>query len=223
MKVLFINGSPDREGNTAVALEEMARVFQEEGIETETVWLGKKPTRTCIACGKCQEMGNNHCVFADDKVNEINDKAREADGFVIGSPVYYGVPAGNVLSAVQRMLYSASENYEYKPVANIAICRRGGATSSIEALNMPWLMVNCPIVPSQYWNIAYGGHPGEAAFDGEGMQTMRTAAHNMAWMMRNLKKEAAPRRAEDWNMTNFVRDDLTQGRVEKTVNVKGSH
>ncbi len=206
-KVLIINGSPRHDGNTSIALKEIATTLEKEGVEVEIIRLGTSPVRSCIACNKCFERGEGKCVFNDDIVNEINEKAKTADGFVIGSPVYYGQPAGNVVSTVQRMLYSGSVNYQYKPVANIAICRRGGATAAIQTMNMPWLMVNCPIVSSQYWNIAYGRREGESAFDGEGMQTMRTTAHNMAWMIRHLDRTDKPEK-EPRIATHFVREDL---------------
>ncbi len=207
-KVLIINGSPRQNGNTATALKEIAVALEREGVEVETVCLGTKQVRSCIACNKCFENGDGKCVFNDDIVNQINEKAKTADGFIIGSPVYYGQPAGSVVSAVQRMLYSGSVNYQYKPVANVVACRRGGATAAIQTMNMPWLMVNCPIVSSQYWNIAYGRREGEAAFDGEGMQTMRTTARNMAWALRHLDRDDRPEK-EQRVATHFVREDLT--------------
>ncbi len=207
MKVLLICGSPRKGSNTLVALEEIAKSLNAEGVETEIVELGAKPIRSCIACGKCSENGDCRCIFNDDKLNEISAKAERADGFIFGSPVYYGMPDGRMLSLVQRLLYSNSQAFAFKPVSNVAICRRGGGTSSIMALNMPWLMMNCPIVTSQYWNIAYGRATGEAAFDAEGMQTMRQLGRNMAWMLRSLHREEAPKR-EEWNPTHFVREDL---------------
>ncbi len=207
MKVLLICGSPRRGSNTLTALTEVARMLQAEGVETEIVELGAKPVRSCIACGKCKEKGDGRCVFNDDVVNEISAKAEEADGFIFGAPVYYGMPDGRILSLVQRLLYSNSQAFAFKPVSNVAVCRRGGGTSSIVAMNMPWLMVNCPIVTSQYWNIAYGREAGDAAFDVEGLQTMRMLGRNMAWMLRSLKREEAPER-EPWNPTHFVREDL---------------
>ncbi len=207
MKVLLICGSPRRESNTLTALTEIAKTLHEEGVETEIIELGVKPVRSCIACAKCKENGNGRCIFDDDITNQINAKAETADGFIFGSPVYYGMPDGRILSLVQRLLYSNSANFVFKPVSNVAICRRGGGTSAITAMNMPWLMSNTPLATSQYWNISYGRMPGEAAFDVEGMQTMRMLARNMAWMLRSLRREDAPLR-EEWNPTHFVREDL---------------
>ncbi len=207
MKVLLICGSPRKGSNTLTALSEVARTLNAEGVETEIVELGAKPVRSCIGCGKCKEKGDGRCVFNDDILNQISAKAEEADGFIFGAPVYYGMPDGRILSLVQRLLFSNTPAFAFKPVGNVAVCRRGGATSSITAMNMPWLMANCPIVTSQYWNIAYGHEAGEAAFDAEGMQTMRMLARNMAWMLRSLKREEAPAR-EPWAPTCFVREDL---------------
>ncbi len=207
MKVLLINGSPNKAGNTFTALSEAARQLERQGIETEIVWIGNRAIRGCIACFKCQERGDNRCIFADDIANEISAKADTADAFIIGSPVYYGQPAGQLVALVQRLLVSNGAGTKGKPVANVAICRRGGATAAFQTMNMPWMMVNSPIVTSQYWNIAYGRTPGEAAFDGEGMQTMRTLADNMAHMLRRFEGAAQPQR-EPWAPTHFVREDL---------------
>ncbi len=207
MNTLLICGSPRRNSNTLTALSEVGKALNAEGINTEIFELGPQPVRSCIGCGKCRENGMNRCVFNDDCVNIISEKAEKADAFIIGAPVYYGMPDGRILSLVQRLLYSNSQAFAFKPVSNVAICRRGGGTSSITAMNMPWLMVNCPIVPSQYWNIAYGREAGEAAFDAEGMQTMRQLGRNMAWMIHSLNRADAPQR-EQWNPTHFVRQDL---------------
>jgi len=206
MKVLLLNGSPRKGGNTYTALNEVAKQLNANGLETEIFWIGNKPVRGCAACGTCFKRGDGKCVFNDDLTNEISAKVAEADGLVIGSPVYYGMPNGTVLNIVQRMLYSNPATHG-TPVANIAICRRGGATSAFQALNMPWMMVDSPIVTSQYWNIAYGRREGDAAFDAEGMQTMRRLADNMAYLLRSLDPSRRPAR-EPWSPTHFVRDDL---------------
>ncbi len=207
MKVLLINGSPNVKGNTGVALSEVANQLNKNGIDTEMVWIGNKPIRGCIACGKCHENGNGRCIFNDDITNEISALAEAADGIVIGSPVYYGQPAGPCMSLVQRMLFSNSAAIGGKPVANVAVCRRGGATMAFQTMNMPWMMVNSPIATSQYWNIAYGLAPGEAAHDGEGMQTMRTLADNLTHLVKSLDPAQRPQR-EPWTATNFMRQDL---------------
>lgn len=197
MKVLLINGSPHREGNTATALKEVAEQLAHEGIESETMWIGNGPIRGCIACGQCAAKGLGRCIFDDDICNCISEKFTEVDGLVVGSPVYYGQPNGALLSVIQRALYSNGANIAGKPAAAIAICRRGGATAAFEALNMPFQMLNMPVVTSQYWNIAYGRAEGEAARDTEGMQTMRTLARNMAWLLKCTNGQPAPGRPAD--------------------------
>ena len=190
-KVLLINGSPRKEGNTYVALNEVAKTLNEHGIETEIAWIGVKPVRGCIACGKCQSNGNGKCVFDDDICNEIIDKINAADGLIVGSPVYYGQPAGPLLSLIQRALFAGSK-VANKPAAAVTVCRRGGSTAAFQTLQMPFQMVNMPLVTSQYWNIVFGMNPGEAQLDTEGCQTMRQLARNMAWMLRGIEKSRLP-------------------------------
>lgn len=202
-KVLLINGSAHLKGNTAVALEEVAKVLQSEGVETEIVNLGTKPVRGCIGCDKCKENGNGRCIFNDDAANAISAQAAEADGFVIGAPVYYGVPDARWLCLLQRMLYSNGAAFRFKPVANIAVCRRGGASFAYQVLNMPWMMMNCPVATSQYWNIVYGNEPGETSEDREGMQTMRALARNMVWMLRGASENKHPE-LEPWQPMSFI-------------------
>lgn len=197
MKVLLINGSPRQEGNTATALKEVAKQLSKEGIDSEIVWIGNKPIRGCIACGQCKTQDLGRCVFDDDICNIISAKFKEANALVVGSPVYYGQPNGALLSIIQRAFYSNGSNISGKPAASIAVCRRGGATAVFECLNMPFQMMNMPVVTSQYWNIVYGMRPGEAAMDTEGLQTMRTLAHNMAWLLKSTKGEKAPGRPAD--------------------------
>lgn len=206
-KVLLINGSPKREGNTFVALTEVAAALNRQGVETEIVNIGTQPVRGCIACNKCKENQNGQCVFNDDVTNQISAKAATADGFVIGSPVYYGQPSGQLLCLIQRMLYSNGAAFAGKPVANVAVCRRGGASMVYQTMNMPWMMLNCPIVTSQYWNIAYGMLPGETAADKEGLQTMRTLAINMAHLIHSLKGNK-PQYDEERVSTNMIRQDI---------------
>ena len=167
MKVLLINGSPRKEGNTAIALAEVSKQLTKEGIESEIVWIGNKPIRGCIACGQCKEQNLSRCVFDDDICNQISAKFEESNALIVGSPVYYGQPNGALLSIIQRAFYSNGTNISGKPAASIAVCRRGGATAVFESLNMPFQMMNMPIVTSQYWNIVYGRTPGYAAMDTE--------------------------------------------------------
>ena len=207
MKVLLINGSPRKEGNTATALAEVAKQLTKEGIESEIVWIGNKPIRGCAACGQCSAKGLGRCVFDDDICNQISEKFAEANALIVGSPVYYGQPNGALLSVIQRAFYSNGASISGKPAASIAVCRRGGATAAFESLNMPFQMMNMPLVTSQYWNIVYGRTPGEAAMDREGMQTMQTLARNMAWLLKSTNGEKAPGRPADeaWDAMHFIR------------------
>lgn len=207
MKVLLINGSPHQEGNTAIALAEVAKQLAQEGIESEIVWIGNKPIRGCIACGQCKAKGLGRCVFDDDICNTISGKFEEANALIVGSPVYYGQPNGALLSVIQRAFYSNGANISGKPGASIAVCRRGGATAVFESLNMPFQMMNMPVVTSQYWNIVYGRAEGDASLDTEGLQTMRTLARNMAWLLKSTNGEKAPGRPseEPWEAMHFIR------------------
>lgn len=207
MKVLLINGSPRKQGNTATALAEVAQQLAQEGIESEIVWIGNSPIRGCAACGQCSAKGLGRCIFDDDVCNRISEKFAEVDGLIVGSPVYYGQPNGALLSVIQRAFYSNGAQIAGKPAAAIAVCRRGGATAAFEALNMPFQMMNMPVVTSQYWNIVYGREAGEAAQDSEGMQTMRTLARNMAWLLKSTNGVPAPGRpaSEEWAKMNFIR------------------
>ena len=207
MKVLLINGSPHQEGNTAIALAEVAKQLAQEGIESEMVWIGNKPIRGCMACGQCKAKGLGRCVFDDDVCNRISEKFEEVNALIVGSPVYYGQPNGALLSIIQRSFFSNGANVSGKPAASIAVCRRGGATAVFESLNMPFQMMNMPIVTSQYWNIVYGRAAGDAAMDTEGLQTMRTLARNMAWLLKCTNGENAPGRPaeEAWEAMHFIR------------------
>ena len=207
MKVLLINGSPRKQGNTFIALSEIAKTLEREGIESEIVQMGTKPVRSCIACGQCKVKGNNKCVFDDDVCNRISEKMASADALVVGSPVYYGQPNGGVLSLVQRMFFSTGAYFVQKPAAAVAVCRRGGASAAFQTLNMPFMMMNMPVISSQYWNIAYGREEGEAARDTEGMQTMRTLAENMAWTLKKMHANGQPDYPthEPWAPMHFIR------------------
>ncbi len=204
MRVLLINGSPRREGNTFLALSEIAKVLEQEGIESEIVGVGTRAVRGCIACGTCKQHGDNRCVFDDDICNEVSARMAECDAVIVGSPVYYGQPNGTVLSLMQRMFYSAGKYFEGKPAAAVAVCRRGGATAAFQTLQMPFQMMNMPVVTSQYWNIVYGREAGQAALDAEGMQTMRTLARNMAYLLKATEGKKRPE-AEPRQTTHFIR------------------
>lgn len=206
MKVLLINGSPRKKGNTFLALSEVAKTLEQQGIETEIVQIGTKAVRSCIACGQCAVKQLGRCVFDDDICNRIVEKLDTADALVVGSPTYYGQPNGAVLSLIQRMFFSAGAKVQNKPAASVCICRRGGATTAFQTLNMAFEMMNMPVVTSQYWNIVYGRSEGEAALDTEGMQTMRTLGNNMAWMLKKIHADFPdyPER-EEWQAMNFIR------------------
>ena len=207
MKVLMINGSPRKQGNTFVALSEAAKTLEQQGIETEIVHIGVKPIRGCIACGQCKAKQLSKCAFDDDVCNSISAKLDGADALIVGSPVYYGQPNGAVLSLIQRMFISAGAKVQNKPAAAVCVCRRGGATAAYQTLNMPFQMMNMPVVTSQYWNIVYGREEGQAALDTEGMQTMRTMANNMAWLLKKIHANGNPDypEREAWQPLNFIR------------------
>lgn len=207
MKILLISGSAVKNGNTFIALEETARALEKEGLETEIVQLGNKPVRGCIACNVCQKKNNGRCTFNDDICNLISEKAEHADAFVFGSPTYYGLPNGALLAVIQRLLYSNGKAFRQKPVANVVVCRRGGASVAYQTMNMAFEMLNMPIVTSQYWNIAYGAAPGEVKQDLEGMQTMRTMARNMAWILKKIHADGTNDypELEPVVRTNFIR------------------
>ena len=207
MKVLLVNGSPRPDGNTFCALQEIEKQLKKQGIETEIFQIGARPVRMCINCGGCRRNGGKGCVFDDDPCNEIARKLAESDALIVGSPVYYGQPNGGILAVMQRLFYSAGQLVQNKPAAAVAICRRGGATATLQTLNMMFEMMNMPVVTSQYWNIAYGSGKGEAKLDAEGMQTMRTLGNNMAWLLKKIHtgSDTAPQRDEQPAFTNFIR------------------
>ena len=206
MKVLLINGSPRKKGNTHVALSEAAQQLEKNSIETEIFWIGTRPVRGCIACNKCKENADCRCVFGDDVTNEVIAKMADCDAIILGSPVYWGQPSGQLLCLQQRMLYAGGANFKGKPAAVVTICRRGGASAAFQTLQMPFQMCNMPIVTSQYWNIAYGRAEGETAQDTEGLQTMRTLANNMAVMLKMYATGTAERpEPEEWAPMHFIR------------------
>ena len=205
MKVLLINGSPKSKGNTATGLNEMVKVFEAQGIETEIIHVGNKDIRGCIACGKCGTLGK--CVF-DDIVNEVAPKFEEADGIVLGTPVYYAGPNGTLVSFVDRLFYSTQFNKAMKVGAVVTCARRGGNTATFDVMNKYFSISNMPIATSQYWNMLHGRAPGEANEDAEGMQTMRTLALNMSFLMKSIalgKEKYGMPEYEPFNPTNFIR------------------
>ena len=206
MKVMLVNGSPHEQGCTYTALKEIEKTLGECGIESEIFWVGNKPIAGCIGCGACSKLG---CCFMEDAVNEFAPKAQSADGFIFGSPVHYASASGAITSFMDRAFYSAGKYMTGKPTANIVSCRRGGASASFDQLNK-YFTINCmPIVSSQYWNQVHGSKPEDVLKDEEGLQTMRTLARNMAWLLRCIEAGKAaginfPAR-EPVIRTNFIR------------------
>lgn len=203
MKVLLVNGSPHKEGNTYLALKEVASEIEKYGIETEIFHIGTKPVQGCIACGKCAEKGS--CVFSGDIVETLQEKMREADGIVLGTPTYYAGPSGNFCAILDRVFYSSHGSFKYKPASAVAVCRRGGATTALERLEKYITISEMPHITSQYWNIIYGRTPGEVLQDAEGLQTMRALGKNMAYAVKNIPAKDAPKLDEPHEMTNFIR------------------
>ena len=205
MKVLMLNGSPRANGNTSVALKEMEKVFQQEGIETEIIHIGNKEIRGCIACGGCGKKGK--CVF-EDAVNEIAPKFEACDGLVVGSPVYYASANATLVALLTRLFYSTPFDKAMKVGASVVAARRGGLSSTFDELNKFFTISGMPLASGQYWNSIHGAAPGEAAQDEEGLQIMRTLAKNMAFLMKSIalgkEKYGLPEK-EASEMTSFIR------------------
>ena len=205
MKVLMINGSPRKDGNTSVALKELEKTFLEEGIEVETVQIGMQNVRGCIACGTCMEQGK--CVF-DDVVNELAPKFEAADGLIVASPVYYASANATLIACLDRLFYSTHFDKTMKVGASVAVARRGGCSATYDELNKYFTIAGMPVASSCYWNSLHGRLPGEAAQDGEGLRTMRVLAHNMAFLMKSIalgKEKYGMPKQEEPVQTNFIR------------------
>ena len=205
MKVLMVNGSPHPNGNTAAALAEMQKVFEAEGVETVLLQIGNKAIRGCVACGSCRQKGK--CVF-DDAVNEAAPIFEAADGLVIGTPVYYASANATVAAFLDRLFFSASFDKTMKVGASVAVARRGGCSATFDELNKYFTISGMPVASSQYWNSVHGLVPGEAAQDAEGLQTMRTLAKNMTFLMKSIalgKEKFGLPKAEEKVATNFIR------------------
>lgn len=205
MKVLLINGSPNKTGCTFTALSAVADTLEEAGIATEIFHIGTKPISGCINCGGCAM--DEYCVLPDDGVNACIDKAREADGLVIGSPVYYAAPNGALCAFLDRMFFMKHDIYAFKPGAAVVNCRRGGASASFDRLNKYFTIAHMPVVSSQYWNSTHGFTPDEVRKDLEGMQTMRMLGQNMAWLIQciDYAKNVFPKpELEARVATNFI-------------------
>ncbi len=207
MKVLLINGSPHAHGCTFTALSEVAGRLSELGVETQLLQTGTKPVQDCIDCRRCIKTGS--CIFRDDGVNEAVSLLREADGLVVGAPVYYAGPSARLCSFLDRMFFCKSALYAGKPAAAVVSCRRGGASASFDRLNKYFTICGMPVVSSQYWNSVHGNTPDEVRQDLEGLQTMRTLASNMAWLLKCIEAGRAAGisfpQPEPWIATNFIR------------------
>ena len=209
MKVLLVNGSPHKEGCVYTALSEVAKELNNEGIETEIFWIGIKPISGCIACHKCSELGK--CVF-NDVVNEFAEKAKNADGFVFGTPVHYASASGAITSFMDRLFYSTFSNqdiFRLKPAATVISARRAGTTATFDQLNKYYTMNQMPVISSRYWNMVHGSTPDEVRKDEEGMQIMRILGKNMAYYLKCIEagkeKGINPPELETITFTNFIR------------------
>lgn len=207
MKVLLVNASPHEKGCTYTALSVISEVLNAEGIDTDIVNTGKSVKHPCTACMACRKLGK--CVFDDDIVNQCSKLLEECDGFIIGEPVYYGGPAAQAQMLMDRMFFSSSSNFKFKPAAAIASCRRGGLTAAMDRMNKYFTIAQMPVVSSNYWNGVHGNTPEEVIQDAEGLQVMRTLARNMAWMLKCIdageKAGIQTPKQEDKIKTNFIR------------------
>lgn len=206
MKVLMLNGSSHINGTTMAALTEVGKALEEDGIEYEIFQIGGGPVADCLGCGQCTENG---CIFSDDAVNAFVAKAKEADGYIFGTPVYYAHPSGRIQSFLDRVFYSSGKHFAHKPGASVAVARRGGTATTFDVLNKYFGITQMITVGSTYWNQVHGRNAEDAAKDLEGMQTMRNLGHNMAWVLKCLEagkeKGPVPPTADRSNQTNFIR------------------
>jgi len=207
MKVLLINGSPHEKGCTYTALREAADAMEACGVETEILWVGKVPTRGCIACGGCNNAGK--CVFDDDMVNRVGELAQTADGFVFGSPVYYAGLNGTLSSLMDRLFYSQGRYFRHKPAAAVVSARRAGTTTALDEIQKYFGLCEMPLVNSSYWAMVHGSKAEDARQDEEGMQVMRNLGRNMAWLLGCIEagreKGITPKDNEYGVRTNFIR------------------
>lgn len=205
MNVLILNGSPKPDGNTAVAINEIVKVFDEEGIESKVIHIGNKVIRGCVSCNSCSETGK--CVF-DDEVNKIAPELEAADGLIVASPVYYASANATLVACLDRLFYSTGFDKTMKVGASVVVARRGGCSATYDELNKYFTISGMPVASSQYWNSVHGNAPGEAAKDAEGLQTMRTLARNMSFLMKSIalgkEKYGLPQK-EDHLWTHFIR------------------
>ena len=206
MKVIMVNGSPNSKGNTFIALDEMKKIFEADGIEVDYIHIGNKVIRGCIACGQCRKKGQ--CVF-NDIVNETAKNFEEADALVVGTPVYYGSANATTIAYLDRLFFSTPFDKTMKVGAAVVISRRGGSSSTFDEMNKYFTISGMPVASSQYWNMVYGLAPGDATKDAEGLQTMRTLARNMIFLMKSIalgKEKFGLPEKEEWVATHFIRD-----------------
>lgn len=207
MKVLLINGSPNQKGCTYTALEEISKTLLADGIETEIIYLGNGVLRDCIGCQACKKT--QKCVFDDDMVNEFIEKAKHADGFIFGSPVYYAHPSGRLISFMDRVFYAGGSAFAFKPAAAIVSARRAGTTASLDVIMKHFTINKMPVVPSMYWNMVHGNTPEQVLEDKEGLQTMRILGKNMSWMLKCFElgkvNGVLPPELEEKIRTNYIR------------------
>ena len=204
IQAITVRNAVRKNGNTHLALSEVAKALNENGVETEIISIGTKAVQGCIACNRCTELGR--CIFKDELYNNIRQKLEEGiDGLVVGSPTYYAGPNGSLCALLDRLFYSSSELMEYKPATAIAVCRRGGASATLDRLNKYFTINHMPVVSSQYWNIIHGMMPGDVLQDAEGLQTMRMLGRNMAWLLKNTADGQKHPEAEPLVRTNFIR------------------
>ena len=208
MNVLLVNGSPHTNGCIATSLSEIAKQLECNGVTSEVFHIGNKPMHGCMGCGFCKKNPNaNGCVCQDEVYTALVEKIKNCDGIIIGAPVYYAGPPGSLCALLDRVFYSAGAFLKNKPGACIVNCRRGGATATFDRLNKYFTLNRMPLVPSQYWNMTHGTKPEDVLKDLEGLQTMRTLANYMSWMLKNIKEgNVPPPIAEEQIRTNFIRD-----------------
>lgn len=203
MKVILVNGGPHKDECTNLALEEVAKTLEKEDIKTEIIWLGNKPIGGCIGCNSC--LKNDNKCFMDDEVNKFLEKAKEADGFVFGSPVHFAAASGTLTSFLDRVFYGRGKLFAGKACASVVSCRRGGATAAFDQINKYALMSNMYVVGSSYWNQIHGTNKEEAAEDWEGLQTMRNLGKNMAFLLKSIKQANLEKpELENSIKTNFI-------------------
>mgnify|MGYP005891792795 FL=1 len=205
MKVLLVNGSPHRDGCTFTSLSEVAGALNKNGVESEIFWIGNRAVQGCIGCWKCHEEGADGCVFREKLYTDFVTKMKESDALIIGAPVYYAGPPGALCAILDRVFFSASEYFQYKPAACVVNCRRGGASATFDRLNKYFTILQMPVVSSQYWNSTHGLTPDEVRRDLEGLQTMRTLGNNMAYLLKSMAQSNLPRPPQEpWIATNFI-------------------